>query len=96
MPCALEYAPQAIEKIGRLCDSLPSTRREAAIDAIDRLCLEFAANPDAGRRGPGKELSFLLEFVIEGVTYNWVAAYLRSSKDGADTIHIIGVGRIPL
>jgi len=96
MPCALEFAPRAIEAIGRLCDSLPTSRREPAVDAIDRLCKEFAANPDASPRGPGLALSFRLEFVIEGVTYNWAATYLRSTGEGTDTIHITHVFRIPL
>ncbi len=75
MPCALDFSETAAEDLERLLDSLPPSRHERAINAIETLCRDLANNPPDRNFG-----TFPLNFEVDGVHYYWAGAY-RISLD---------------
>ena len=94
MSYALAYAATAREDLFRLIDSLPAHRREAAIEAIDRICRAFAGNP-VHRSGRHREApTFPVHFELEGTRYYRAATYRLSDEE--TTLFITHVFRVPL
>lgn len=94
MPYDLAFTETAAEDLERLIDSLPRVRQEPAIDAIEQICLAFAAKPlhQKGRHHPVP--TFPLQFKIDKVEYHWVATYrLTIDEKSLEITHIF---RVPL
>lgn len=94
MPYALAYAATAREDLFRLIDSLPAHRQEAAIDAIDRICMAFATGPVHRSGHRGEAPTFPLHFEVEGTRYYWAGTYRLNEEE--TTLYITHVFRVPL
>jgi hypothetical protein len=77
MPCALDFSETAVEDLGRLLDSVPPSRHERAINAIEALCRALGDDPPERNFG-----TFPLHFEVDGVRYYWAGTY-RISLDRA-------------
>jgi hypothetical protein len=75
MPCALDFSETAAEDLDRLFESVPASRHQGAIDAIEVRCRALAENPPERSFG-----TFPLHFQVDGVHYYWAGTY-RVSLD---------------
>ncbi len=94
MAYALEFADTAVEDLEHLIDSLPSSRRERAIDAIEAACQAFADAPRHGFARGRQDPSFPIDFTIDGVVHRWVGLYHLSPDER--TLSVEHIFRVPL
>jgi len=81
----MSYVPEltdvALEDLKNLIDSLPSSRRRDAIDAVEAALTKLAANPGLAQREHLGRPSYRFGFAAGGVTYHWGCTFKISEDE---------------
>ena len=83
MSYAVEFTEIAEEKLQRLVESLPRTRRAAAVEGVATAMERLGANP---RLAPHVHLgrqTYQFSFRAGGTTYHWAATFCFSEDEKA-------------
>ena len=94
MSYALAITPEAEEDLSRIVKSLPSKRRQRALDAVAQELEKLAANPSLAVRSTLGRPTFRFSFTARQVAYHWAATFKYSQDER--TIVITHIFRVPL
>lgn len=95
MSYALVIAEEAADDLLALVESLPSSRRADAVEAVDRELARLSSNPLPKARSYFGRPAHEFTFKAEGVTHHWGATYTISEDETSLIItHVYKVPRI--
>lgn len=81
MSYAVEFTELAGEKLQRLVESLPKTRRAAAVQGVEEALEVLAYNPRLAPRVHLGRPTYRFSFRAGGTTYHWAATYYLSEDE---------------
>lgn len=83
MSYSLEITPEAEEDLARIAQSLPASRRKAAIRAVVDELAKLAVNPSLAVQAKLSRPTYRFHFTLDKVTYHWAATFAYSTDERA-------------